>query len=333
MLIVGFSRNPAEFPIMDVVQLVPTERMSGYYLAFNPGEAARIITSNDAEHLWAPGDPRPTGVGNLNSFTNVSFMTQRRAYAWTTDWITEEQASWPIIAQQSQNVAQQAMTARTLLAVNALTSTSWGNNYAATATAIGTQSGGSAVTGPWNTSTSTQLFIRQSVWQMRKLINKATLGVVRPKDLIFWMSPDTATAIMSSGEMQDTLKQSPYAMPQLKGEGENIDPWSILSVMYGSKMVIDDAVIVTTPKGATTQNNNYVIPYGAVFCLSRKGGIQGIYGAPSYSTLQMFYYKDEMTSETFNDTVNRRYMGSVVSNYQMVVTSPYVGFYCANVFA
>ena len=93
--------------------------------------------------------------------------------------------------------------------------------------------------------------------------------------------------------------------------------------------MVDDSVRVTTKKGPTSQTREFVYGNSAVF-VSRPGGLVGVEGSTSFSTVQIFAFED-MTVENWDDPYDRRMEGRVIDNSTSELVAPVSGFLVANV--
>ena len=326
-LLVGFSRNVDDFPVNKYIQIFPSTKMIGLYASYTSRNAARIISNTDAEHVWADGDACPPGLNNLESFQFVPYVTQRRVYSFTLGELTVDQMSFDLLMTNSRDMAQQSMTARTMLVQNGLQGAAWGANTAAVNGGI-LSAGQNWRTGNNGEGTNQGPNIKLSLQYGQQTINLATIGVVKPRDLTLVVNPDTAQKMAASTEIQDYIKQSPVALAQLRGDVPSQNGvWGLPDTLYGVNVVVEDAVRVSSRKGAGTDSLGYVMPNGIAFLLARPGKLEGLAGSRSFSTVQLFFFQDEMTVETLYDINNKRYLGRVISNYIPVVATTYSGFY------
>jgi hypothetical protein len=334
-LIVGFSRNANDFPVNRYIQIYASKQMFGMFWSYTSRNAARIISPTDAEHTWADGDAAPPGLNNLESFQLLPYKCARKAYPFTLGELTVEQMSFDLLVTQSRDMAQQAMTARTMLVHAALAAASWGTNTkpvdgtgtAGPPTGSILPAGQNWLTGSVGFDSNPGPNIKKSIQYGQRQINLATIGVVRPRDMTLVINPTTAQAMAASTEIQDYLKQSPVALAQLKGDAPSQNGmWGLPDTLYGVDIQVEDAVRVSSRKGAATDALGYVMPDGVAYLIARQGKLQGIAGSRSFSTIQVFFYKDEMTVETLYDINNKRYMGRVISNYVPIIATPYSGF-------
>ncbi len=154
---------------------------------------------------------------------------------------------------------------------------------------------------------------------------KSTLSVVRPKDLVLVINPEVAGKMSESDEVHQYIKESPDAMAQLRGDVPSQNgKFGLPDFLYGIKLVIEDAVYIDDPKGATAAPD-FICSGDEAYMLARVGGIEGKFGSPSFTTVSTFM-KEEMTVETKRDDDNRRTKSRVVENYDVEITAPSSGF-------
>lgn len=321
-LVVDFSRNPKKFAISRWAQIVPVSQVAGYYLEMTVEEAGRILNADGAEFAWPDNAERPAGNDGSESFEFKQFQTKRRAYTVPIGHRTVDQASWDIIAQHSAIKAQQAMTFRTQRAVTvATTAGNYANSHTSAVASIAGNSGN------WGASTTARQDIKRSLNYAANIIVKDTLASIEPADLMLVLSPGCAKEISETQEIADYIKGSPEAYAYVKGDlaaqNRNI-AYGLPPTLYGFEVVIENAVKVTSRKGAT-KATSFLLADGTPFMCARVGGLEGLYGAPSFSTISLFM-KEEMTVETLDDKDNRRTKVSVVEDFEPVMTAPVSGF-------
>ena len=211
--------------------------------------------------------------------------------------------------------AQKAMTADTINVWTTLTtSANWGSNTD-TATDL---AGGLADAG-----SSTNPYLKILIQAVAEKILQATLGVVKRKDLVMVVNPNCAGKLAKSGEIIDLIKQSPDAYAMLR-QDDQFNQWGLPPILYGIKVVVEDAIRVTSKKGAS-KTTAYCAPNQDIVFLARPGGIMGQEGIPQFSTCQIFSY-EEMTVEQKNDPDNRRVLGRVVNDNTPALVAPASGY-------
>lgn len=312
---VEFTRTVNSFAITRYAQIVPTTKMTGYYLRQDVPDNVRITDTK--EFAWPLGNDRPTG--KQNSFEFVSYSTERYAYPFYIPQESANQAAWDVVAQHARSKAQLAMTARTMRAASVLsTSGNWGSNYVATA-ATSPISAGS-----WTNSSVANAYIQKTIQAVMRQVSLSSGGAVAPNQLIMVISPTIAQIVSQAPETKEYVKNYPAALSFYQGS-DTFSRWGIPPTLFGlGDVVVDDSVKVTSKKGAATLSSSYVYGNGAYF-LSRPGGLVGVEGSSSFSTLQIFAYED-MTVEQFNDPMNRRLEGRVIDNSVSAVVAPVGGY-------
>lgn len=321
-LVIDFVSPKSRFQLNKYIQMVDVTKQIGMYLKMGLDEAVRLVNTDLSDFLWPDGADEPDGKDGTNDFEFLQYDTKRFAYAFTLGNLTVDQATWDIVAQHAAIKAHQAMVARTVKAVTALTTS---GNYDSTHTSTVAALTTSGYT--WANSTSVRQTIKKSLNSAAETILKDTNGVVKPEDLRLVISPTLARAMSESQEIVDLVKQSSPAMQYLQGNGtfSNTESrFGLPSNLYGYEVVIEDTVRNSTRKGATASRGFALGSTVAVLC-SRPGGLQGVAGAPSFSTATMFV-KENLTVEKKDDTDNRRVKGRVVDDFAVVMTAPVSGF-------
>lgn len=326
---VEFTRTVNSFALSRYAQIVPVSKMTGYYLRQDVTDNVRVTDAN--EFIWPLGNDRPTG--KQNAFDFVQYTTQRFAFPFYIPQETSQQAAWDVVAQHARSRAQLAMTRRTMGAASTLTTNAnWGTNYTTAAGSNGPSGSGWTATGNWTGSTVNDKFIQKSIQQVMQIVGQTSGGAVSPSQLIMVISPRVAQLIAQAPEVQEFVKYNPSSPSFLQGS-DTYSRWGIPPTLFGlGDVVVDDSVRVSTKKNtANTATYSYVLGTGAYF-LSRPGGLVGVEGSNSFSTLQIFAYED-MTVEQFNDPVNRRIEGRVIDNSVAALVAPVSGFAIQNVTA
>ena len=336
-LIVSFSRNPKSFSLNRYTTITPVKKSTGYYLKLTAEQAARVSNSNLNDFVWSDGNDAATGEGNKESFEFSSFKTERYNFPFRLGYKAVDQADWKLIAQHSAIVAQQAMTARTLLVSNAIeTSGNWASDAFYTTGALALTGlnvnvgSASTLTGLAGLAkgTASNPVIKKFLNAVGIRINQKTLGAVAPKDLQIVMSPLVAQTLAVSEEIQDYLKQSPFALSQIRGDSPSQNGlYGLPDQLYGYNIVIEDAVRVDTKKRVTAVPS-YIFG-NTLAVLARPGQLVGFEGAPSFSALHLMMY-EEMTVEQRDDPDNRRIAARVVEDYGVEIVAPVGGFVVQN---
>ena len=329
-LVVDFSRNPNDFPLADYIQYVPVEKTEGRYIEMTVEVAGRLLSDAGQNWAWPDATDAPSGNGNLELFEFKGYRTKRKAYPFRLGQLADEQAQWDVTAQHSRIMAQLAMTMRTQDVVTTLrTAGNWNSSNTSTLAAASLPTGEPAL-GAHDTATTANKYIKRTFDFMADVIRRQTLGAVKPQDLIIVVGPEYARRISVSQEIIDYIKQSTTAIEELRSGIGPHQNYGLPSKLWQYNIVVEDAVKVTTRKGASATTKEYIFGQDSsnntdIVMLSRPGGLEGVEGAPSFSTVTLFL-KEEMTGETKVDTDHRHIKGRVVDDWDAVVTSPIAGY-------
>ncbi len=325
-LVVDFARNPEKFAINRYAQIVPMEKDQGYYLEMTVEEAGRVLSTDLADFVWPDGEPSPEFGWGTESHEFKPVVAQRYAYGFKLGQMAVENATWDVVAQHARIKAQQAMTARTVKALGVLLDTTkWPSGHVLDVTTIPGNSGN------WAAATTANQNIRRSITTAVEKILDSTLGAVGDQDMVLVISSELAKQIALSQELVDYIKGSPEALAQIRGElpGRNT-LHGLPDRLYGVEVVVEATRKTTTKKGATTVKTAAMGKDKALL-LSRPGGLEGLYGTPSFSTLTIFTRRGyEMLTEYNRDDWHKRVMGRVTDYFEPVLTAPISGVLFTN---
>jgi hypothetical protein len=309
---IQYTRNPKKFAVNQYAQVVQTSKLTGYYTEMTAEEAGRIL--NDADVAWPEGAPRPLGLGGTESFKQLDYRCQRRAYTVTLGNMTIDQATWDVAKAQLDIQAQRAITHRSILALTAMTTS---GNYASTHTSTATALAG----GTWAASTAANQYIKKSLMEAANVIDNDTLGSVDVSQMQLVLSPKLAGVMAASGEIADYLKSSAFSGPVITGDWAGPSTRGLPATLYGFKVVVENTSRTTSRRGATAARSYVLANDTAVLC-SRVGGLEASEG-PTFSSVTLFSYRDhDMTVLRFNDTQNERVILSVVDSVDAKMTAP-----------
>lgn len=342
--VISFIRDPKKYKINSYAQLVPSTKTVGVYHRIGVDQPVRVV--NDEENVWADGKKRPPHHENQLKYDTVEFQTTRRDFGFTIGWQAIEQADVKLMVTHTAMAQNQLMVGRTARAMTLLeTAANWGSN---TATANDLNGGA----GAWDTASSDPnsgqyLAIKKSLDAVSQRIMLLTSGMVDVEEkgvLKLMISPDLAQKMSQSAEIHDYLKQSPYAMDQVRGRvsGQNAK-WGLPDELYGWDIEVETAVRVSQRANASEAIGSEALISGAnpkrnwiksnqnAVVLSRVGGLDGQYGAPSFSTLQIYYVGKELEIESFDDPKHRLTEGHIVEDVKEVLAAPASGFLISGV--
>lgn len=327
-LMVDFSRNPASFPLNRYSQLVPVKRPAGKWTKMTVETAGRLKQSDVRDHLWMDGADAPRGNLNNESFAFEDFNCYRYLYADKAGTMAIENAAWDFVQWMSRRMAQQAMTGRTQLVVNAATTT---GNYPTANTSDTTLINGGY---QWPDGTTANLAIKKSINYARMTIMQAVLSGMEKPQYILVINPNLARHISETQEFVDMIKGSKDSYDEVQGSLSGQNPneeFGLPRRLYGCELVVENTVKITSDKGATTPTTAFVWPDNYALMTTRPGGLVGVEGAPSFSTLTHFVWeKNDMLVETFNDIENARVSCRVRDTIDPIVTAGQAGFLFSN---
>ena len=344
-LMVEFSRNVESFKLNQYTQLQTVEVEAGKYWRFDQNAMARVNTGDGSQFIWADGADRPA-QNMWQGFDMPAYTTTRLNFGFhlgdLATYHAKKAGGVDLVAVNSKMVAGAAMVQRTRKAlarlqdttimpyvnintVNWNGTTGWGNF-----SKPGVIPTGLTQAHYWDQGTAAyggnagNPYFRNGVNSILSYIVQQSNGMVQPKDINIIMGPDTAIALGQCNEIQDYVKQSPYALPALL-QDSTFGQYGLPSTLYGaSKILVEDvSYISSNPLGSNTPTRSWAIPYGTVIFASRPGGIEG--SMQSYSTC-MGFFLEEMSVEVFDSPIDRYVAGNVVDNYDYQITAPITGF-------
>lgn len=319
----SFSRNPESFRLLDYCAMRKVNLSVGLYMKSDNQQASRVVDTN--LHEWVDGADRPHDGEGQVGFKFLNYSTMRNEVGFWIGNKAIEQAAFDVVPLNSEGSAQRAMTIRTVKAQAALVAATWTPN-----TASATSLGG----GKWDVGASATPYLLKSCLAAKQAIFKSTQGSVPPRSLSLLITPAASALIRSSPEVIDFIKQQ-QSSPQLMSDesGEFFEMWGLPRYMYGVKICVEDCVRTTTTKNVgETATKTFTMDDDTAYFLTNtvdvkknQGELPPGQGVRIYDTITQFMYED-MTVETFQDVNNRRLVGSVVNDYDTIVTCPESGY-------
>lgn len=327
--VVAFVRGKDKFKLFQYVQLVKSEASLGTYVVLERDQFIRLPSGDMM--AWEDGDERPRGVANRLRHKIEDFRTLRRDFPWTIGYKTLSQTkSFQLRPAHMAMAISQAMTDLTKRVWDVLqTAGTWGDNTKTANTLNGGRGNWANASDDPDSPNYNAIFL--SLVNAAQEINLATNGEVQPGDLCVIVSPNAAISMAASAEITNYCRESPVARQILEN---GLDPqyslWGLPTRYKGFKFLVEDAPIVTEyPKldgtEATTNRTRIKDDTSAVI-LSRPGALDGEYGAPSFSTVQV-YHNDAITQvEAFDEPKHRRVDGHVVTDAAIEVPAAIAGY-------
>ena len=223
-------------------------------------------------------------------------------------------------AQYQKILGTQAMTARTASIIDELTKASnYDNSHVIDV---------STSFGLWDTSATTDGYIKGTIYEATNLILRDTLGCVRLEDLMLVVSAEGAAQLMQSQEIVDYMKGTPDSWKLTQGT-LSPTPYGLPPTLFGLKVIVEDSVRVSSHKGGS-RVTSWLWPKTTGVICARPGALTAMQG-PNFSTAVIFA-KEEMTAESFADQRNRRTILSVTEDYCSQVIAPVSGVILTNLF-
>lgn len=333
--IISYVRDKGEFALNRYCQYLQSPEPVGVYARIDRDASPRVVS--DADFVWADNADRPVQDWNQLRFEWKEFSVKRRNYSARLGSIALAHNDWKAKEQHLGMVASQAMTNRTNRVIDLLETA---GNWEGHADAAGNLNGGA---GTWDQASdqpgSPQYnAIRKTLMAAARRINLDTNGVVKPRDLVLLISPECAQAITNSAEIHNYVKFGPFSKAMIEGK-ENLNAeWGLPPSLYGFELIVEDAPRVTSrpqaseTAAAQTGSRVYAKDSDSAILLSRKGGIDGSYGAPSFSTVQLYFLAPyEMAVYNFSDPKNDREEMHVTDMFAEVLAAPQSGYFIQNV--
>lgn len=356
---IGFVREPGRFKLLDYVQVVKSseENKKGKpvaaYAILDPDAAIRTgprsgptVTGAppdiqglggpgaDTIWRWAAGDDRPKAQIKSNFKWQVVQM-ERRNYGYEYDEQTVDTSDLPVMNIERKNAVSVAMTVKTDRVIQMLqTAANWPTANVSDANTLNNGKG------KWNLASSDEqspnfAAIRLAVARASINIVLATNSAVRPEDLRIIISPNAAYQLGSTGEIYNYVKGSRFSEERQQGKNQLNEQYLMPKYYAGVEWIIEDSPIDLSELNAagtpSTTNRQFIKNDTTAIMVSRKGGLDGVYGSESFSTVQIFYYKYELAVEEEHDTWNKKHKGAVVDQFAEVLVATRAGFLIQNI--
>lgn len=340
--LVSFVRDPKRFKINEYIAFRNALKPVGKYVAFESEHAIRVPTKE--QFAWPDGAPRPDGFNNLMGFEYREYSCERMDVPFTLGNRTRANCPWDITAVQSTVVMSQYMTLLSWDILSFLQTTSnWvlanGVEHFDTATDLGG--------GKWDAGSPANPYMQKGLYAAFQFIKDNTNSLISKEQCRLILGVEAARKIRTSQEVLDYIKQSPFAMQQVRGEiaGRNTD-FDLPDKLFGFEVVVEDGQRVSTLKNAAgTFTRGYIKDPDTALLLSKVEALPGDFvsdagSIPNFSTFQVFNYIGEggktgdgretggmpFTVETFEDPRNRRLDGHVVGDWGLKMVAPESGY-------
>lgn len=335
---ISYIRNPDEFQVNNYVQYLEAPETQGYYAVIDRDTPARVVT--DEEYDFEDGAERPVTPYNGLFFAWQNFRTKRRNVGTVLGDQAVEMAqdAWKALEHHIGAISQIAITLRTWRVIQLLEATGNWNGNTADANVLNNGAGNWTTSSDDPNNTNYNAIKRSLIEAVRRILISSR-GFVRARDLVLLVSPGLAQAMANTGEIHNYLRNSgPFSLGVLEGKEPNLnEDWGIPKILYGIPVIVEDAVRVTdrptaaggVGTGASSNASTIKADTSAVL-MSRKGGIDGQYGSPSFSTLQVYWFQYLMSIFAWHEPRNARTLVDATEQYIEVLAAPESGFLITN---
>lgn len=349
-LMVGFALNEDNWTLNNYLTVFGSDKPIAYYSRFYHPDFVRIAHADGVDAAWADATERPKAdPGARHTFE--SYELKRYSQSMYTGDMAQEFSDIGSLIKLNQDVlASRAMIRRSVFAHTELTTSS---NFQTTgsvhyyakygvlanaASALGYDTGyfGAAGTDNITVGTINDPVIGKVIKHGVKVILKKTNGQVGPQDLMLVMNPNTADRLANTQEVRAFIAQQVNSIDYTKGQGDfKIWPtFGLPNPLYGLKVLVDATTKVTTKHDNVNEDTGtFVLQDGLFAIVSRPGGVSGIAGSSSFSTLALFQHKkDAMKPETLPDVRSRRVEVAFTDFFTVKVVAPETAFVIADCF-
>lgn len=340
--VISFARRKEEFPLNRYAQLVEAPAPAFFYYELDRDQAVRVPSL--AGQVWSDGAKRPFRNDNHPGFREKQEFCIR--YDWSTSIgnvaLEMAQKQWQAKAVYLAMLASQAMTGRTKNVWRGLGTGGWRgldnvNTWnSSTSADVNTTNQGA---GTWDGASadpadSSYMAIRKSLLYCANKIFLNTNGRVKWNDLRLVLHPDTAKAMSNTSEIRDFYKYAGPAKEATEGPSNYNEQYGLPAKLYGIEVVVEDSMFLedlgtAAPTSMSTERQFVKGKTNAVI-LSRQGAIDAQAG-PSFSTFQLWWYKEQMSVEQFVEPIDRLTRFHITDYYTPVAPAIASGFNILNV--
>lgn len=347
-LMVGFPFNEEAWGLPNYVTVIDTDTPKAYYSRWYNPDFVRRPHAASGDRRWADGAERPLAQqGARHIFQEVEL--KRFGESRTIGDLAQQFSQIGNLIKGAQDeLAGLAMVDRTIQTqTEVLTEANWQSSpdhyfakygvLAAAAASVGYAAGyfGTAGTQTIADGTVNDPFIGKVISHAVNIIAMETNGRVQPKDLVLVVNPTTAARLAKTQEIRAYLAQQVGSLDVLKGKDPAFWPaHGLPNPLYGIRVYVDYTTKVTSKAdNANADTKTWAVADGAFEILSRPGGVSGMAGGRSFSTICLFQHaKDAMKPATFPDPRSERVEVAIKDFYVPVPVAPETGFIIENVF-
>lgn len=340
--VVAFVRKKEKFRLNEYVQWVSAPQPLGLYKRYDRDQFVRLVSTD--RQAWEDGNPRPRREENKLREEFDDFRCQRKSFDWSLGYLAIENVkNFSLKPAHMVMAISQAMTDLTYRTITLLqTAASWPTTNQADASALNGGRGKwvDASDDPADLAHYNAIFL--SLTAAADTINLYTNAQVQPGDLRIILSPRAARLIAASAEITNYCRESPAAKEILeKGLDPQYSTWGLPQSYKGFRFVVEDAPMVTeypaasavgsTGVGEATTNRVRIKNDTSAIIVSRPGGLDGEFGTPSFSTIQLFHHGSQVEVEAFDKPEDRLVDGHVTTHAVPELAAGFAGFYVSNI--
>lgn len=321
---ISHSRNLKKYPINRVCTITPVKKKRGQYLYHNPEDNFQVLKSA----VWPETTNRPVGNSTLRQFEVREFATTRYSYDCNLDSEAIELANWPVLQHHANELSNDAMVSRSKRVYDKLFDTA---QYAASHTVTASSLAGGFLDG--GSKADPRIF--RALSNAGLIIQRDTLGRVRPQELSVLMNQSTAIKFGQTREIREYVANQERAYQQITMQKDEFNgAYGVPDELYRFKTVVEDQYIQTAPYGAASRAGTPLVPDNTLLVFLREGDVMsdGVEGAQSFSSLHLFMYED-LNTETFPDQVNRNTKMFVTDQTAEEIVAPLTIVQITNIFS
>ncbi len=298
--VIGYALDPKKYALNEIIQYTPSEKDRAIWTIIARDDFIRIDDADDL--VWHEANYSPQRRGNrLRHKTDEALLIRRRNSTMLGENEMKQFEFYGLQELHLHMLMTQLMTQRAVRVTAMLeTSGNWNGN-----TDTATNKGG----GKWDVGTEQDPYFANGINNVVIAINKATNGMITHKDLICTMNPDDAGDVAKTAEIRQYMSRSEFALMMQQ------DPYGMVNQQYGIpakycgvKLRVDGSLKVTTKDpgdaGTDAGTRGFIKTGDSMYFTTRPGGVMGVPGGESFSTVTAFYAGDTEKFQTGDGEVS-----------------------------
>jgi hypothetical protein len=335
--VVAFVRKKDQFTLNEYVQWVSAPTPLGLYKRYDRDGFVRLVSGD--RQAWEDGNRRPVRGENKLREEWDDFRCQRKSFDWTLGYLALENTKnfelKPAHMAMATSQAVTELTDRTMTLLQA--PANWPTTNTADANTLNGGRGkwSAASDDPADDAHYNAIFL--TLTAAADTINLYTNGRVMPGDLRVILSPTAARKIAATPEITNYCRESPAAKEILeKGLDSQYSTWGLPKSYKGFQFCVEAAPKVSeyptasavglTGVGEATTNRTRMKNDTTAIIVSRPGGLDGEFGTPSFSTVQLFHHGSQVEVEAFDKPEDRLVDGHVTTHVAVELAAGFSGF-------